>query len=52
MKTPNKKLHIEQTYTLDSIDDIYESAFSSYGAKDADYSYVDYDVDNYAYEAY
>lgn len=52
MKTPNKKTYVEESHILDSIDDIYESAFSSYGAKDADYDYVNYDVDNYAYEAY
>lgn len=52
MKTPNKKTYVEEIYTSDLMDDIYESAFSSYGAKDADYDYVNYDVDNYAYEAY
>jgi len=50
MKTPNKKTYVEESYTSNSIDDIYELAFSSYGAND--YDYDNYDVDNYAYEAY
>ena len=52
MKIPTKKSNVVESYTPDPIDDIYESAFSSFGAKDADYDHSDYDVDNYAYEAY
>lgn len=52
MKTPNKNSNVVEGYTSYSIDDICESAFSSRGDRDADYDHCDYDVDNYAYEAY
>lgn len=50
--TPANIKNSEEHHSDNTIDDIYQSAFSSYGAKSADYDYVDFDVDNYAYEAY
>lgn len=50
--TTAKNISSEELYDITDIEDIYESAFSSYGAKNTDYDYVDFDVDNYAYEAY
>lgn len=52
MKTPTKKPYVEESYTSDPIDDIYESAFSPYGAKDADYDDIEFDSDDYADKAY
>ena len=49
---PAKDISSEGLYDMNDIQDIYESAFSSYGAKNTDYDYVDFDTDNYAYEAY
>lgn len=49
---PAKDINSEELYDIADIEDIYESAFGSYGSKDADYDYVDFDVDNYGYEAY
>lgn len=49
---PAKDISSEELYDPADIEDIYESAFGSYGSKDADYDYVDFDMDNYAYEAY
>ncbi|MEY4333913.1 MAG: hypothetical protein RLZZ196_2656 [Bacteroidota bacterium] len=47
-----KDISSEELYDMTDIEDIYESAFGSYGSKDTDYDYVDFDVDNYGYEAY
>jgi hypothetical protein len=49
---PAKDISSEGFYDMSDIDDIYQSAFSSYGSKNADYDYMDFDTDNYAYEAY
>lgn len=49
---PAKHINSEELYDLDDIQDIYQSAFSSYGAKDTDYDDIDFDTDNYAYQAY
>jgi hypothetical protein len=49
---PAKDISSEGLYDMNDIEDIYESAFGSYGARSADYDDVDFDTDNYAYEAY
>ena len=50
--SPAKDISSEGFHDMSDIDDIYQSAFSSYGSKNTDYDYVDFDVDNYAYEGY
>jgi hypothetical protein len=49
---PAKDISSEGLHDMSDIDDIYQSAFSSYGSKSADYDYVNFDTDNYAYEGY
>lgn len=41
----------EELYDIADMEDIYEDAYSSYGAHDADYAYDNFDMDNYGYEA-
>jgi hypothetical protein len=50
--TPAKTIDTQEPYNTLNLQDIYLSAFSSYGAKDADYDAIEFDSDNYAYEAY
>jgi hypothetical protein len=49
---PAKDTSSEGLYDMSAIDDIYQSAFSSYGSNNTDYSHMNFDTDNYAYEAY
>jgi len=49
---PAKETSSEGLYDMSAIDDIYQSAFSSYGSNNTDYSHMNFDTDNYAYEAY
>jgi len=55
--TPNKTIRpqqitSEEIYEIADIENVYEDAFSSYGAQDADYAYDNFDMDNYGYESY
>lgn len=50
--TPAKTIDTQEPYNTLDLQDIYLSAFSSYGAKDADYDAVEFDSDEYTYQAY
>jgi hypothetical protein len=49
---PAKDISSEGFHDMSDIDDIYQSAFSSYGSNNTDHSHMDFDTDNYAYEGY